>query len=1055
MITAAELGFTTDQYNAIKDSILDAHWRVTAYRWNLKFDTELDSNVTDVGSDWDATNHASTIYRVNGSHAEKLDSGAWAAVGTFVPLSGLVSSYSIISDTDLIVFGANTTGISRCTWNGTTWSSWTQIITVSNVRYIAASSSTLVHYIVYDSTQKLWNFRVAKYSGSWAATSSDIYWQYPIRGLTAARVGSTDVLVFSGQAPGNLTSEYIDGDAVKTTVPASGVFAFTYKKLTWSDHFVVDVVDEERSWKYRRAVQLSTIGDTLFLTCYSSSGTQSYPYRNYRLYTSKDGKHWSRGQYIKLNGASTYGLKLLRLNQHIYALERNSAHISLSTLFTGDPHSSTILDLTTYIRSDVQVTKRGMGQTRFSLSNNTGWIASSILNGQNTVVLKVEGGYRYDDEDLYVPLGLFEVDSVERTEDLPDYTVEVTGRDYLARMADKSQSEEYFQWEPHFGGGDAYKDYTGTDKGGLGNTAVMSGSWSTPNDDLVLVSKNKEGVALSTLLSDQWNGVQQHSFTLVNASNNEYAGVIVRGQDKDNFVSSLYDQASDTLKIVERTGGSDTTLWTSSSMSWAASPSTRRWLRVQFRYARVQLWTSNDGITWTHRASILMDGQVDTTYDAFGYPLSTVQKIYRGLVGVIGKGYSDEDTFDYTIPTYGAPTYGLPSYPVLNQYGSLAPYTSDLTPTKMFVAAASSAQAAIATGFTTGGTFTWTEISTGLTGNGIWGSSDPFDYNTMYLLTSTGIYKCQPFAFTGWTLVATNLQMFGNATYIGTKIIMSINRQGWMYVISGTTMKAWSTDFGATWTNNAGTAGTGASPYHQDVVVSPFNDGSSPVGWMYYCVNTGGATNTIYKSTDWGVTWSSVGTVSLYAWISGKLNLPYKKGDGTDNANDSSQMLYIVNGGGHSTNGGAIYKSVNAGVTWSNHYSGSGGGIYVPAGGMNGSLIQTFTYDADVIIVGNLLTGAGGAAIGLLVLDTGSVVSNAGLVSVGTSNLEAGCINGFSYSRLAALVWNQYGTNAELNYTMDGGVNTYSVNLPSFFTGSPKLIGYAEWPLIDQWTPPS
>lgn len=1055
MITAAELGLTTDQYNAIKDAVLDAHWRVTAYRWNLKFDVELDSSATDLGSEWDAIIHGGTIYRVNGTHAEKLDAGAWVNVGTFVPLSGLVSSYSSVSDTDLIVFGANTTGISRCTWNGTTWSAWTEIVTVSNVRFIAATTSSVVHYIVYDGTQKLWNLRVAKYAGSWSATSSDVHWQYPIRALDAVQLGGTDVLIFSGQAPGNLTAEYIDGNAVKTTVPSSGVFAFTYKKATWSDHFVVDVVDEERSWKYRRAVGLSLIGDTLFLTCYSSSGTQSYPYRNYRLYTSKDGKHWSRGQYIKLNGASTYGLKVLELDQHIYALERNSAHISLSTLFTGDPHADTVLDLTTYIRSDVQVTKRGMGQTRFSVSNNPDWISASILNGENTVVLKVEGGYRYDDEDLYVPLGLFEVDSIDRTEDLPDYTVEITGRDYLARMADKSQSEEYFQWEPHFGAGDDYTDYTGTDKGGLGNTAVMSGSWSTPDDSLVLLSKNKEGVALSLLLSDQWNGVQQHSFTLVNTSNNEYGGVLIRGQDKDNFVSALYDQASDTLKIVERTGGSDTTLWTSSSMSWAASPSTRRWLRVQFRYARVQLWTSNDGITWTARASILMDGQADTVYDGFGYPVSGVQKLFRGLVGVIGKGYSDEDVFDYTAPTYGAPTYGLPDYPTLNQYGSLAPYTTDLTPTKMFAAAASSAQAAIATGFTTGGTFTWTEISTGLTGNSIWGSSDPYSYDVMYLLTTTGIYKCTPYNFTGWTLVANNLTMFGNATYVGNKIIMSINRQGWIYVISGSSMRAWSDDYGATWTNNGGGAATGISTYNHDVVVSPFNDGSSAVGWMYAIVHISTSTNYIYKSTDWGVNWTHIGTISMYGWQAGRINLPYKKGDGTDNINDSSQLLYAQNGMGHSGNSGAIHKSVTAGTTWTVHYGASGSGLYVPATSCGGTSIQTFTYDGDVIISGTLITGGGGGIIGLMVNDTGTTVSNAGLVSVGADWLNTMCVNGFSYSRLAALAWNQLGTNAELNYTMDGGVNTYSVNLPSFFSGSPKLIGYAEWPLIDQWTPPS
>lgn len=418
------------------------------------------------------------------------------------------------------------------------------------------------------------------------------------------------------------------------------------------------------------------------------------------------------------------------------------------------------------------------------------------------------------------------------------------------------------------------------------------------------------------------------------------------------------------------------------------------------------------------------------------------------------------ETFGDPGDTKPVPVYDTDSPPVLIEpapigtsttpAGSLLPYTGEDTfPTKMFIAAATTSQAAIATEITLGGTFIWTEISTGLTGNGIWASSDPFNYSRIFLLTSTGVYTCTPYSFSGWTLVANNLTMFGNATYVGTKIIMSINRRGWMYVISGTGMRAWSSDYGVTWANNGGSAGTSISPYYHDVVVSPFNDGSSAVGWMYACVQTLNATNTIYKSTDWGQTWSSIGTVSLWAWLNGRLNLPYKKSDGSDNINDSSQLLYVAAGWGHSGNGGGIQKSVNAGVTWTNHYVAGANGIYVPATSYGGSSIQTFTYDGGVILCANLLTGAAAGTVGLFVQDDGSLVSNTGHISAGSSYLNSVCVNGFSYSRLAALFWNQVGLNAGLKYTVDGGANVYDVNLPSFFTGSPKLIGYAEWPLVD------
>lgn len=380
---------------------------------------------------------------------------------------------------------------------------------------------------------------------------------------------------------------------------------------------------------------------------------------------------------------------------------------------------------------------------------------------------------------------------------------------------------------------------------------------------------------------------------------------------------------------------------------------------------------------------------------------------------------------------------------------SLLPYDEDTIPTRMYIAAATTAQAAIATEMTVGGTFIWTEISTGLSGSPTWASSDPWNYERIFQLTSDGLYTCTPYSFGGWTLVATNLQMFGNATYVGTKIVMSINRRGWMYVISGGSMCAWSSDYGVTWSNNGGSGGTGGSPYNQDVVVSPFNDGSSAVGWMYRILYTGSANNTVYKSTDWGQNWTGISTIGMWAWLSGRLNVPYKKSDGSDNVNDSTQLLYAANGAGHSTNGGGIFKSETAGTSWTTLYSNTGNGIYVPSGSYIGSSIQTFTYDGGVVICGNLLTGAGGGTVGFMVHDDGSLISNAGLIGVGSTNLNSTCVNGFSYHRGAVLMWNTIGTNAELNYSFDAGLNTYSANLPSFFTGSPKLLAYAEWPLID------
>lgn len=1056
MILESETSLTSAQYASMLAERNDFEWRLTAYRWNLNFGAMADNANDPEVYDWDAINFDSTIWRVSDYGADKIDGLIWQDVAGFAALSGRIGNYSLaVNGTSLYVFGANSSGISRNVWNGSAWSGWSSIASISNLRYIAATSYTTVHYITYDSSTYLWNFGVATYSGSWSTTTSDIHWQYPIYGFDAVTLNGKDVLLFTASAPGNLSAQYINSQAVKTTIPACGVFSFSYQYGSWSDHFTADFVDEEQTWRYRKALYASVIDGAIHVCVFTATGTQNYPYYAYRHYISKDGKHWGRGELMGFTNAYKYGGILLRLGDYVHFTERSLYHRSLATVQVGTPAASTVLDITNEVK-ELNLSRRDMGQITFTLSNATGWLGASILNGDYAVIFKLEAGWYDADEEavVYQQIGLFDLDSIGHVEGLAKDDVRVTARDYLSRMSSRTQSEDFIQWEPQFGGGDDYVDTTGTDNGALGNTGVLSGAWATPNESLVLKSKDTEGVAISTITTEMWNGSQQHSFTLVNTSNSEYAGVIFRAQDKDNFYSFFYNQATDKLYITERIAGVISFLWTDSgTRGWASSPSTRHWLKVDFRYGRVIAYTSDDGITWTQRASILTSGQPGTTYDAFGYPIATTQKMFKGFIGVYGRGYSDQDTFTYTPPTYTPPTLTLPPSPVRNLYGMLDEYTTDVNPTKMFVAAATSAQAAIATSITTGGTFTWTEISTGLTGNSIWASSDPFDYSTLYLLTTTGLYKCKPYSFSGWTLVANNLTIFGNATYVGMKILMSINRQGWIYLTSGSTMRAWSSDYGATWTNNGGSAGSSISPYYHDVVVSPFNDGASSIGWMYACVQISNGTNYIYKSTDWGVNWTHIGTVVLYAWRAGRMNLPYKKSDGTDNVNDSTQLLYVQNGWGHSGNGGGIFKSVNAGVTWSLHYGASASGIYVPAGSYAGNAIQTFTYDGGVILSGNSLTGAGGATVGLRVEDDGTALSNTGHISVGADYLESVCVNGFSYSRHAALFWNQVGLNAGLKYTVDGST-IYNVNLPSFFTGSPKLIGYAEWSLIDHWTPP-
>lgn len=454
--------------------------------------------------------------------------------------------------------------------------------------------------------------------------------------------------------------------------------------------------------------------------------------------------------------------------------------------------------------------------------------------------------------------------------------------------------------------------------------------------------------------------------------------------------------------------------------------------------------TNARGIDLTVFRFILESVDLEITADGAGQVRAVLQAATYGTGAVDDTPPDSSSMVEW--PDLSFPTATIP----IATTRSLIAYSGDTDPTKLFILARSSAQVAVATAITEGGTLIYTEVSTGLSGNGVVATADPFDYETYFVVTETGLYRGKPFAssFAGWTLVADNATMWGNASYYAGRMLMSINRRGWIYLASGANAQAYSTDYGATWTQvNAAAAGAGSGPYGCDVVVSPFNDGASAVGWLYKSVYVGSGLSALYKSTDWGATWSFVRNQAS-SWVCSRLNIPYKRGaagSGADNVNDGSQWLYWQGGAGHSVNGATVYLSTDAGATFGTSiYVGGASGIKVPASSTSHTSIQTFTYDGDIIFSATLQTGAGGDAGGIQIRDITTITYDSG-TQFSSSNQEV-CVNGFSYGSQCCLAWSV--TTSAIIYTYDGGITLHSANIPTFFTGS-KLIAYVEWPLVD------
>jgi hypothetical protein len=98
-----------------------------------------------------------------------------------------------------------------------------------------------------------------------------------------------------------------------------------------------------------------------------------------------------------------------------------------------------------------------------------------------------------------------------------------------------------------------------------------------------------------------------------------------------------------------------------------------------------------------------------------------------------------------------------------------------------------------------------------VTGVGTGGCSDPFNYRRKFVITETGLWKTDDLWVAGtptWTQVATNNTIWGDPGRVSQKIVMSVNRRGFIGLLSLRTY-AYSFDYGATWTSVTPPTGSG------------------------------------------------------------------------------------------------------------------------------------------------------------------------------------------------------------------------------------------------------
>lgn len=345
---------------------------------------------------------------------------------------------------------------------------------------------------------------------------------------------------------------------------------------------------------------------------------------------------------------------------------------------------------------------------------------------------------------------------------------------------------------------------------------------------------------------------------------------------------------------------------------------------------------------------------------------------------------------------------------------------------------------------TSTGAITYDENNTGLSGNGIWYRSDPYDYRRGFALTENGLYRCNNITNnSAWSQVATNAQMFGNSSRRGYKLLMSHMVRGWIMALCGNSGAGVSFDYGASWTQVAIDGGTAAwsnsASRGGDACLAPRN-----ANHVYSIVQHPSALHQkiVYYSTNGGLNWTARGGThpsdggGAAAGIA-NLEIPYTREDGSPNVDDSSLELGWV---GWSTGTQArLLRSFDRCATWGT-YAGESGEVK-PVASSTGSALHFFTHDSDYFSHTRRANTLGNT--GVYYATDGAGGSSLFLMGNGTTQLT--CINGWSMNPNVLVAFSR---SYRYSFTVDAGATVYTPALPSGWSDGVAYVEFSLWPFI-------
>ena len=508
------------------------------------------------------------------------------------------------------------------------WGAAQTIVAKADVKLLAATDLLRLHYATLTGSN---NVRLAclEYEGAaWVDTSSGTYWHEvpdsfdavagPARDMGAQT--TNDILVFSTTVPPTIGRKLSGLTTIIEVTPVEAIVLIRYQNKHWSDHYVLDQIDDPATLPSRTGVRISRSNDWCILTYTRITGTSYYETTRTAMTRSWDGLRWEH-PYLITN--YPYGVAL-RQNLYDYIVTTGGTMRSPACNYFGE--AGTHLDLTPRMLQ-IQQSITDITQLNCVVANPEQVLSSSLLFEDVQLQAKLGLGYWVSDgalsEGLGVQTGVFDIDVVAERLTMPVDQIQIAAAGELGRMT-RIRADEPQEWDGQRMGADDFNDPDATDYGGLRHTALLTGTFETPvGDYLETTDDDTECVAFSTYMPDAWNGsIQSGIYITDGAGASEYVGVVFRAYDENNLYAVWYDVFDDKLRLIDRRNGVDSTLWTlPGTMSWSSA--TWYYLKVIFRYDYVQIYTSTDGQTFTHLQSQELGGAT-TVFNWTNYAAKSV-----------------------------------------------------------------------------------------------------------------------------------------------------------------------------------------------------------------------------------------------------------------------------------------------------------------------------------------------------------------------------------------------------------------------------------------------